>query len=778
MARVRSEQKYHTFVKGLVTEASPLTYPDNASLDEDNFVLKRDGSRERRLGIDYEPGFVLTSTGYDATSLASGKQSFHKWESPDGDNSVSLGVVRVGDNLWFLDLLTSNPSANLLNGGLPLVIPELGNANISTTVVNNYLVIASADLKNPIALFYNRITGLIERGDIVVQVRDLWGVVDGLRVDERPTTLTKLHEYNLRNQGWHPNIPTVCAYPNYDLARRTSTATGALGRAIDMITISAQNPVIVGAIQCTFDQIGGYPSNADIWSLGKIADSSSVNFEKYDPATMKKNSLDNMEAPRGSFVLNAFERGASRRLLLGDDTLPLDKENGCITTIASYAGRVFYAGVNTHITDGDTRSPTYSNCIFFSQIVTDPSKLGLCFQEADPTSDRISDLVDTDGGVIQIPEATNIVRLVPARTSLLVFAENGVWEVFGNSESGFTATGYQASKISSNGCSSPRSVVEASGSVLAWTRAGIYLYTVESSTGRYVAQNLSMTTVQTLYNRMSNTAKDYAVGFYDEKENTVRWLYNDTEEYSETEYLNRYNRELLLDLTLQAFYQNSVDISVGPYIVDYIDVPSYTTVSNEETIYVGADSVYVDLEAVIIDSTIAVARASQFSFLVIAGTDFTVAKYNNRNFVDWIGYNGTGADFVSYLLTGHEDFGSVGSKKQIPYLWTHFRRTETGFVSNNGGLDLNYPSGCTVQAKWDWTDSANSGKWGVPFQVYKLLRHYIPQNSVESFDYGYEVIVTKSKLRGSGRSLSLLFTSESGKDMKLLGWSMLVDVGR
>ena len=43
-----AEKLYKSFIQGLVTEASPLTFPENASIDEDNFVLNRDGSRSRR----------------------------------------------------------------------------------------------------------------------------------------------------------------------------------------------------------------------------------------------------------------------------------------------------------------------------------------------------------------------------------------------------------------------------------------------------------------------------------------------------------------------------------------------------------------------------------------------------------------------------------------------------------------------------------------------------------------------------------------------------------
>src|SRR4030066_1661211 len=161
MARATSVKQYNTFIKGLITEASPLTYPENASLDEDNFVLKRDGSRERRLGVDYENGYALNPTGLVADIIEGTRQSFHLWENPGNDASVSVGVVRVADRLWFVDLLTSSPSSNLLNGGNPLIIPELANAEIETSVINNNLIIVSADLQKPIYLTYVPSSGLV-----------------------------------------------------------------------------------------------------------------------------------------------------------------------------------------------------------------------------------------------------------------------------------------------------------------------------------------------------------------------------------------------------------------------------------------------------------------------------------------------------------------------------------------------------------------------------------------------------------------------------------------
>ena len=739
MPKVSSEKLYSNFTAGLITEANPLTYPPNSSLDEDNFVLERNGSRSRRLGVDYEFEYALTATGLTDTQIKEGKQSFHRWDNPAGDTTVIIGVIRIGNSFWFLDLLTSSPSASLLNGGAPLVISGLVNAEIDTTVINNCLVVTSSDLSSPILLTYTRSTQLISQTPITLYVRDLWGVEDSLALDNRPSALSDLHKYNLRNQGWSTKVQSTCG---------------------------------TDAIDCTKTTLGVYPSNADIWTLGKIGDSTSVNYEKYDPSTLVKNSIDNAASSKGGYIIDAFFRGTTRQSLSGIGTLPNDIEQGRITTIASYSSRIFYSGVSSNVTTPDAKSPNYSGYIFFSQVVTANDKLGKCYQEADPTSPNISDLIDTDGGAIQIPEASRIIKLISTQTSLLVFAENGIWEIFGDT-GGFIATSFQLSKVSSVGISNAKAVVEANGTLFYFAKAGIYALSIDATSGRYRAESLSLTTIQSLYTSIPEIAKNNARGFYDEKENRIRWLYNDTTPYDETNHINKYNRELVLDLTLKAFYPQSIsDLSTNtPYVADYIDIPGYAITTVDEGVYVGGDEVFVSLDPVVITSEILTARTSQFSFLTIVGTSFTISKYISKTFKDWFTADSVGADYSSYLVTGYEVFGEVMRTKQVPYIFFYFDRTEDGFTEVGDTLQIDNPSSCFVQVQWNWANSANSGKWGTEFQAYRFNRNYIPSGQSDLFDYGDRVIVTKNKLRGSGKSLSLKISSEEGKDMRLLGWA-------
>ena len=51
MVRQLGQASYVTFVKGLNTEAGPLTFPENCTIEDINCVLTLKGSHKRRYGI-------------------------------------------------------------------------------------------------------------------------------------------------------------------------------------------------------------------------------------------------------------------------------------------------------------------------------------------------------------------------------------------------------------------------------------------------------------------------------------------------------------------------------------------------------------------------------------------------------------------------------------------------------------------------------------------------------------------------------------------------------
>jgi hypothetical protein len=833
----KAEKTFNSFVKGLVTEASELTFPEGALVEGENFVLKRDGSLERRLGIDYENLYTKVSTGLTESQIAQGRSAFYRWNSPSGDSSLSIGVIRIYNRFWFVDLLTTNPSSNLLNNSSYIEVPGLTTNDVQFANLNNQLIIVSQDLTTPIIFTYNTDTKLISVSNLNIKIRDLFGVNDGIDPDVRPDyagiTTTKqwiakstnfkkgdelyygvnVYKVTAASQGAQtvrpgysnilynfnpisyasPEMGTVgpthtsgtVANGNFDLTYvRTITSADTSEEHRYNLRNQGWNKTIqvVGggdAIDKTGSVLGVFPSNSDVYSLGKNSNPSSGDYEKYDPNILKKNSQSKYQVAKGSFIIDAFSRGQSRETVADDakiNNLPIDKENGRFTTVAAYAQRLFYSGVKSDITEPDSRSPNYNNYIFFSRVVKSPEDFEKCYQEADPTDPGINSLVPSDGGTIQIPEVSRIVKIVAAQSSLLVFCQNGVWEVFGDT-GGFYANNFQVSKISTNGVMDQNAIVQVGGNFIYWSNAGIYTLITDNASGRFAPENISLKTIQKLYLDIPFLGKKHARGFYDEKENRVRFLYNDSDSYSETNYVNKYNKELVYDLTLKAFSLFTIGelASNSPYVSDYIEIPNFISSEEATNVLVNTDEVLVtSTDEVIVNVDIEADRNSQFSYLTLVGTSWTVSKANNTTFKDWVTEDATGVNYVSYLVTGYEYYGDILKRKQVPYIQFYFERTEDGYTLINNNLVLNNQSSCLVQSQWNWSDSANSGKWGSQFQAYRLLHNYIPANASDPFDYGDKIIITKNKLRGSGKVLSLYITSEEGKDMKLQGWAMPV----
>lgn len=112
MARQTAAIEINTFVKGIVTEASPLTFPENASIDEQNMVLNKDGSRERRLGMDYEAGYATFSA--NASAQDNPLFTSYVWKQPGGYTESEFSVIQSGKRLTFLNNTATSISASVI----------------------------------------------------------------------------------------------------------------------------------------------------------------------------------------------------------------------------------------------------------------------------------------------------------------------------------------------------------------------------------------------------------------------------------------------------------------------------------------------------------------------------------------------------------------------------------------------------------------------------------------------------------------------------------------
>ena len=729
--RPQVSKEYSSFIAGLITEASPLTYPENASSDEENFILNRNGSRRRRQGIDYESGGSL-SADIATTVFSDMAVTNHVWHNAANSGLYSFSVVQTGDTLRFYDRQTSSISGNVkaftvdLNTYKTAAAQDIGSKPVRTASGKGLLFVVSEDTE-PFYISYDKDNDTISVTQITIQIRDFLGVDDGYAVDENPpgSTSTTLHQYNLYNQGW-----TLAHINTYDPPQ---------------------------------------PSNAQIWWHGK---SSSGTFNSSD---LDEIYFGNTPAPKGKYIIDAFSR--DRDEASGLTGVPTETENGRPSTVAFYAGRAFYSGVQSDADGG----PSVNGYIYYSQILEDDTKVGYCYQSADPTSEIISDLVATDGGVIIIPEVGVIQKLVPLRNSLVIFADNGVWELKGDTDAGFAADAFQVAKITIIGTDNPESIVAAESSLFYWSDGGIYVLSPDQTTGLLSPQNISETTIQTLYQGLSSSSRLYAVGTYDSISKRVSWLYNGDTTYTGSSYINKYDTELVFDVVLKAFYKNTISslASDSPYVAGYVTTPDLITADVARTVTVGGTAVTVGG----VDVTIGIAQPSAsgtaIKYLTVvplaASTNSKIiySLYTNSSFKDWVGADGTGIDYTSFLVTGHELLQDSQRDKMATYITFHFTRTETGFITDgSGNLVLENPSSCKYQSRWDFSDSTNSGRWSSELQAYRFNRNYIPSGSGDTFDYGFDVISTKNKIRGKGKALSLYITSEAGKDCEILGWAV------
>lgn len=788
MPRSNQTGEFNTFVGGLVTEASPLTFPENASIDEANFILKRDGSRERRLGLAYEPDLTPYPISYTLSPLGDVAINTFEWYNVAGIAGKSFLVCQVHDRAYIVDRADATlKSSSYVKASVELDITTTTPSRASFSSVDGKLVIAYGASQIKIVSYYPTVdnfndptTGLVGVTKSL-KTRDLFGVADTVDgrdllspeyINLRPTSTADedLHMYNLRNQGWA--VPRL---------KWTGTVKS--------------DPVV------EFEDSGGdergLPSNADGITLALYANTadSDPNSVRFNDDALAREEPNKSKTASGHYIIDLLDRGQSREaeydrgcnpttgLYINSNpgsspeyitfrtptvTLPTDRTEGGIKVVAEFAGRVFYGGFSSEVFNGDDQSPNLASYVFYSQQVQHDSQITYCYQEGDPTSSEEPDILDTDGGFIRLSGAYNLQAMVNIGKGLMVFAENGVWFIGGSDSGTFNANNQSVSKITEHGTLASSSIVVVDGTVMYWSDDAIY-HIKQTQVGDYTSEELSVN-IRTLYQSIPDESKVIAQGIFDPYSKTARWLYNNTDNGLPT-------TELVFDLVLGAFYPAIIgeDPTTSKIPVAHIQVSPFNVAEQELVVLSGSSPVLSNTDEVVVSAELVSGGFRSTSYLTLVGsedptsTSITFSTYNNLDFKDW----GT-EDAKAYMLTGYIGTGDYARFKQVPYVYFHLLRTENGFVDSGDDLTPTNQSSCLVQAQWDWTNSATYGKWGRQFQAYRYKRRYTPEDLLDTYDYGTTTIVSKSKLRGRGRVVSLLIETEVAKDLKLLGWSVTI----
>lgn len=708
-----------SFSKGLITEASFLNFPPDASTDERNFTLTSKGNRERRLGLDFEYNATYRTSAFGDSLTRSDLISSFEWYNAGGLPGRSIIVMQYNTTLDFFTA-TAVPLSSGYLGSVSLASMGSSGNKHSIACVDGRLVVA-AGVDSIAVVTYNGSTFSTEF--VKLRTRDVWGV-EYFPTDNDPTLRpisigNDIPRYNLYNQGW--GIPRKA---------------GITGTVYDPIALF--NTVV-----------GRYPSNSDsIWTSVQYSPptTSLAAKEEMYANLYTENTGTSGPVAKGYFIIDLLDRSTSRAAnvvtnygkypdcALSTFAAPTDKTSGGATVVAEYAGRIFYSGFNGVLVGGDKRSPILSNYVFFSQLVKSSPDLVNCYQSGDPTSRESSDLVDTDGGFIRITGADKILRLMNVSEGLLVIANNGVWVISGGAEYGFTATNYKVDKITSFGCISSRSVVEDSGMAYMWSQDGIYVI-ARNQTGKWVAENMTKQTIHQFYFDLPMAYKKDAFGYYDPKGRKVRWICSTSDLFQ----TNSSQIELVFDMVFKAFTVNEIGASK------------------------------VGIFGMVKDTDLNIKYLSVAKILGVYNYSF--AEYWNTVFSDWYALDGVGTDAKAYITSGPITADDSSVNKQVPYLTVHLTKTEE---ADAFGVPIK-ESSCLARSQWNWADNGNGNKWGPLFQCYRFRNPYLATGDI--FEDGQTVVTSKNKLRGRGKAVSIHFETEAHKDCRIIGWNLNVVSG-
>lgn len=492
MPRQQNVSVENNFVGGLNTESSGLNFPENACTDTKNCVFDVSGKIARRLGFDYEYLYQLYNLGdKDDKAITT-----YLWKGVAGNGNLTLCVVQIGSDLHFYQPLDLS-----LSPGKVSIIIDLTAFQTDSDIASYECQFATGDGKlfvvnpkmEPIYITYVASPLSITANSINIKIRDFEGVDDGLAITDTQLTLTDLHKYNLRNQGWGDYSETFHTLMTF------------------------------------------YPNNTGQWWLYKNADG---DFDPVD--TYAEVSRGNSPAPRGYFILAAFNQ--DRDAVAGTTGIPVvTSGTQRPSAVAFFAGRIFYAGVQA---DG------FNGKIYFSKIVRNTGDYGQAHQDNDPTSETLFDLLPTDGGVISAPDIATVVKLFPMDNNLIVFATNGIWAITGSQGIGFTANDYTVKQISSVASVGQGSFINAGGSPAWWSNEGIYVLT--SNQGSIVAQSLTDKKISSFYDAIPGESKKYVKALYNAVDKEVQWLYRGSLPTNVTERYE-YDGILVYDLLTQSF---------------------------------------------------------------------------------------------------------------------------------------------------------------------------------------------------------------------------------
>lgn len=635
--------------------------------------------------------------------------------------------------------------------------------------------------------------------------RDLYGIEDGVLFTTQPASLSNEHQYNLYNRGWNDTDITQyqsdqSVYPaknmlyhkgykrvydasvaattesletgtlTWDSAKLAAelfgdgtspqghlkqnvfdTSAAYLGDASAIQDVESYS-IAIGTGVVTVTITGhGYSTNDQLYFIGHSATgdffsspynvwTSDFSFDDVSPVTITVTGADTFTFQYNSNLINEVSQNSlgSVTISTGVITKPASDETYTVTVrptaVAWYAGRAFWAGID---------DSNLADRVYFSRIALSNKHYGQCYQAADPTNPNFNALLPDDGGYFSIPGIGAVKAMLPFDNSLLIFGTNGVWELSGGRGQVFTADTYQVRKVASAEATSHFGVVDAEDSIYWSGPRGIFKIYRDPQTGFLTPISITATTIQTLWNQITETEQAKVKLKYDEARKRLYILYSTNTSANS----NQYETALVFDTRLSAFYKLVFPSAATAYLVDILTTNDADSSESNKKV--------------------------KFIAQVSTRTAIRICDLDQSDYTDFDGNEQAG-----YLITGYDNLEDFQRFKQAPTIHVFMSKTETGFTSVAGDLVPVNESSVLMRAIWDWSDDSASGKFGSQQEAYRHRVYYQPSGTADTFDDGYPVVVTRNKLRGRGRVLHLRFDTSTAKDSHILGWSIVYKASR
>ncbi len=468
---------------------------------------------------------------------------------------------------------------------------------------------------------------------------------------------------------------------------------------------------------------------------------------------------------------NEFAPNELDKLVFGSSSAPIgslivsDPELAGRPAIVSTTalGRAWYAS-STH--------EAFGSMIYFSQTITSTDfpaeQLSSCYSINDPTAEYLNGALATDGGYITIPEIENIVAMRPYTDGVLIFARNGVWYITGSGGGQFAGNSYAYYKITDEGCVAGTSVVEARGMMVYWSDNGILAITPNAQTRSLNAQSITDGKISTYYKNMLRSK--YVHGAYNKEEDSIIWGFSDsnnTLRFTSTGgllmnessvYVELYGcNTLRLKLSTMAFTLDRMADEMHfcgiSHTGDRILATCWETTDNTTL----RQSVFVYMEG-----------AEPISSKALKYRDWIVSDHNSDTYT----LSPTGLYDTELIITSNGQLAIAS--RQIEGVRCAFKYTQYE-AEIESEPQMIYGS-CLMQVQYDGAINFTTGKWTEPQQVCRVTQPWLPISPADR--YPYEILHTKTRVRGRGLVGRVKFKSEDTKDFKLLGYAVDFSVSR